>query len=62
MFQLTRDEHQILRSQNVISKKRMKYQRDSSTEAKCSADEARGGRQYSPYAFTEQGVAMLMVA
>lgn len=39
MFQLTRDEWEILRSQNVTS--------------------SYGGRRYLPYAFTEQGVAML---
>lgn len=42
MFQLTRDEHMLLRSQNVIAK-----------------PEGRGGRRTPPYAFTEQGVAML---
>ncbi|MCK4342747.1 MAG: ORF6N domain-containing protein [Phycisphaerae bacterium] len=41
MFQLTGDEHTILRSQFASSK------------------QGRGGRRYSPYAFTEQGVAML---
>lgn len=40
MFQLTRTEFNVLRSQIVISKQR-------------------GGTQYLPYAFTEQGVAML---
>jgi hypothetical protein len=40
MFQLTRDEHDRLRSQSVTSN-------------------GRGGRRYRPYAFTEQGVAML---
>jgi len=42
MFQLTKEEHKVLRSQNVIAK-----------------PEGRGGRQTPPYAFTEQGVAML---
>ena len=42
MFQLTRDEHAALRSQNVIPK-----------------PEGRGGRRTPPYAFTEQGVAMI---
>ena len=42
MFQLTREEHDILRSQNVTSK-----------------PTGRGGRRTPPYAFTEQGVAML---
>jgi len=40
MFQVTKDEHDGLRSQSVISS-------------------AHGGRRYRPYAFTEQGVAML---
>ena len=42
MFQLTAEEHELLISQSVISKKG-----------------ARGGRRFAPYAFTEQGVAML---
>ena len=40
MFQLSKEEHEVLRSQNVTSNQR-------------------GGRRYPPYAFTEQGVAML---
>lgn len=44
MFQLTSDEWHFLRSQIVISK---------------NNEETRGGRQYLPYVFTEQGVAML---
>lgn len=40
MFQLTKDEAEILRSQVVTSS-------------------SWGGRRYQPYAFTEQGVAML---
>ncbi|OGK79049.1 MAG: hypothetical protein A2X50_01350 [Candidatus Rokubacteria bacterium GWF2_70_14] len=43
MFRLTRDEAAALRSQSVIS----------------NARPGRGGRRYNPYAFTEQGVAML---
>jgi len=42
MFQLTKEEHDALRSQNVTSK-----------------PAGRGGRRTPPYAFTEQGVAML---
>lgn len=42
MFQLTREEFDVLRSQFVTSK-----------------NQKRGGRRYPPYAFTEQGVAML---
>ena len=44
MFQLTKEEFDILRSQFVTSK---------------TVNEKRGGRQYYPYVFTEQGVAML---
>ena len=44
VFQLTSEEWKTLRSQIVTSK----------TET-----ETRGGRQYLPYVFTEQGVAML---
>ena len=44
-FQLTAEEYDFLRSQIVTSKNE-----DSET---------RGGRQYLPYVFTEQGVAML---
>ena len=40
MFQVTEEEFDTLRSQNVISK-------------------GKGGTRYLPYAFTEQGVAML---
>ena len=41
MFQLTKEEDELLRSQIVTSK------------------QGRGGRRYLPYAFTENGVAML---
>ncbi|MFN2399707.1 MAG: ORF6N domain-containing protein [Gemmatimonadaceae bacterium] len=44
MFQLSPDEARILRSQSVISR---------------FAGDSHGGRRYTPYAFTEQGVAML---
>ncbi|MEJ2745627.1 MAG: ORF6N domain-containing protein [bacterium] len=43
MFRLNAEEFRFLRSQIVTSKQ----------------DERRGGRRYLPYAFTEQGVAML---
>ena len=43
MFQLTKAEQDALRSQSVISNQR----------------KGRGGRRFLPYAFTEQGVAML---
>lgn len=43
MLRLTRDEVEILRSQIVISR----------------SERGWGGRRHAPYAFTEQGVAML---
>ena len=43
MFQLTTEETGGLKSQSVISNEKPR----------------RGGRRYAPYAFTEQGVAML---
>ena len=43
MFRLTAEEYKYLRSQNSIS----------------SRDNAHGGRQYMPYVFTWQGIAML---
>ncbi len=46
MFQLTAEEYETLLSQNVISKP-------------SGGSERRGGRRTPPYAFTEQGVAML---
>ncbi len=44
MFQLSKEEYEFLRSQFVTSKIKT---------------ETRGGRQYFPYVFTEQGVSML---
>jgi len=43
-FQLTKDEWEVLRSKFLTSK----------------SDEGSGGRRYMPYAFTEQGIYMLM--
>ena len=45
MFQLSAEEFSVLRSQFVTSK--------------TASQDGRGGRRYAPYAFTEQGVAML---
>jgi hypothetical protein len=45
MFQLSAEEFAVLRSQFVTSK--------------TANQDGRGGRRYAPYAFTEQGVAML---
>jgi hypothetical protein len=50
MFQLTKEEFECLRSQIVISNLQSQSAISSS---------GRGGRRYLPYAFTEQGVAML---
>ena len=52
MFQLTKEEAECLRSQFVISKPDLNSQIGTSKPG-------RGGRRYLPYAFTEQGVAML---
>ena len=52
MFRLTKEEAQSLRSQFVISKLDLRSQFATSNTG-------RGGRRYLPYAFTEQGVAML---
>lgn len=45
-FQLSKEEYDFLRSQSVISKPD-------------DTQEKRGGRRYLPFAFTEQGIAML---
>ncbi len=52
MFRLTRDEAEFLRSHFAISK-------SASKSAIALTKTGRGGRRYLPYAFTEQGVAML---
>lgn len=46
-FQISKDEYEDLRSQFVTSK-----ENDAN-------DNKKGGRRYLPYAFTEQGIAML---
>lgn len=46
-FQISKDEYDDLRSQFVTSK-----ENDAN-------DNKKGGRRYLPYAFTEQGIAML---
>lgn len=50
MFQLTHEEAAALRSQTATSSLRSQS---------VTSNERRGGRRYLPYAFTEQGVAML---
>jgi hypothetical protein len=52
MFRLTKEETEILRSQFVISNPNLRLQFATSSSG-------HGGRRYLPYAFTEQGVAML---
>lgn len=52
MFRLTKEEAESLRSQIVISNSSLRSQFATSNTG-------RGGRRYLPYAFTEQGVAML---
>jgi hypothetical protein len=55
MFQLTDDERNSLRSQNVISND----EEDSLRSQFATSKSNRGGRRYAPYVFTEQGVSML---
>ncbi len=55
MFQLSGEEYNLLRSQNVTLEKW-----DSLRSQNATIEDRRGQhRKYSPYAFTEQGVAML---
>ena len=54
MFQLSDDEWDSLRSQNVISND----EADSLRSQIATSKSNRGGRRYAPYVFTEQGVSM----
>ncbi|MDO9360078.1 MAG: ORF6N domain-containing protein [Polaromonas sp.] len=54
MFQLTPEEWERVRSQTVMSGKEGEPLRSQTVISK-----GKGGRRYIPYAFTEQGVAML---
>ena len=54
MFQLTKEEYDGLRFQIVTSNRQAKSLRLQDETSK-----GRGGTRYMPYAFTEQGVAML---
>lgn len=71
-FQLTVEENEFLRSQFATSKEREDILRSQIVTSKKDKEslrsqnatlnkrtETRGGRQYLPYVFTEQGVAML---
>jgi hypothetical protein len=61
MFQLTKEEAENLRSQVVISNANLRSQiATSSLRSQIATSKTgRGGRRRPPYAFTEQGVAML---
>ena len=54
MFQLTEEEQESLLSQNAIAKNA-----ESGLKYPSGISNGRGGRRTLPYAFTEQGVAML---
>lgn len=68
-FRLTKEEYQdILKSKNLISKLRLTDCESTDSPDNLflrskfltSKTETRGGRQYYPYVFTEQGIYMLM--
>ena len=63
MFRLTTEETEYLRSQIVILKKRQGERISANIPENLRSQfvisNQRGGRRYLPYAFTEQGVAML---
>jgi len=62
MFQLTKDEWDYLRSQNATSNEDTKLTGDEQENLRSQnviSKDPRGGRRYTPYAFTEQGVSML---
>jgi len=63
MFRLTKEETEILRSQFVISNPNLRLQfatsRSDLRSQFATSSSGHGGRRYLPYAFTEQGVAML---
>jgi hypothetical protein len=54
MFQLTKAEHENMRSQFVTTSERKGFLR-----SQIVTSNQRGGTRYLPYAFTEQGIAML---
>ena len=64
IFQLTKEEVDLLRSQSVTSKSASRLDQGDSEILRSQfviskIGDPRGGRRYLPYAFTEQGVAML---
>jgi hypothetical protein len=58
MFQLTDVEMAALRSQSAASNEGQDEESVLRSQS-ATSNEGRGGRRYRPYAFTEQGVAML---
>ena len=59
VFQLTTAEFEALKSQTVISNDPGREAQQSLRSQIPTAKPGRGGHRYRPYAFTEQGVAML---
>ena len=59
MFQLRATEADALRSQIVTSKPSRAADAEALRSQVATSKTGRGGRRYLPYAFTEQGVAML---
>ena len=56
-FQLTKEEyHEILRSKNLT----LELENDFLRSKNLTSKDKRGGRQYLPFVFTEQGIYMLM--
>jgi hypothetical protein len=66
MFRLTKEEAESLRSQIATSNPDLRSQiatsRSDFRSQFATSNTGRGGRRYLPYAFTEQGVAMLSTA
>lgn len=58
MFQLTNEEYENLRSQIVILNEENEEDTENLRSQNATSSQW-GGRRYMPYAFTEQGVAML---
>jgi hypothetical protein len=59
VFQLSSEEFAVLRSQFVISKPNAIAPGGNMRSQIVTSKSSRGGRRYLPFAFTEQGVAML---
>ncbi|MBN1475137.1 ORF6N domain-containing protein [Candidatus Sumerlaeota bacterium] len=59
IFQLSKEEHASLRYQFGTSNRLSRSVIPDSAQPKSHVKKGRGGRRHLPYAFTEQGVAML---